>query len=212
MPSFFDRLTNRIELFRLESRYTKNRNRRSTFVSDSVYVDGEYLPASSQNTGSSYNSRSSRHASNTNVGNQGRRYNVDGFKDGPTGSTLGDRVLGTEGTAPGPYQAMNKHQMAEKKAKRGSVMFTNTAGEREEGGEERWGSNNPWNSHPRLEEDARETKIQREKEEMMEQHKRESRQSRRWSTAFTPATAEEKALKAERRRTMAANRRNWMGE
>ena len=125
---------------------------------------------------------------------------------------MGDRVLGTEGTAPGPYQAMNKHQVAEKKAKRGSVMFTNTAGEREEGGEERWGSNNPWNSHPRLEEDARETKIQREKEEMMEQHKRESRQSRRWSTAFTPATAEEKALKAERRRTMAANRRNWMGE
>lgn len=125
-----------------------------------------------------------------------------------------DRVLGTEGTAPEPepYQAMNKHKMAEKKVKRGSVMFTNAAGEREEGGEERWGSNNPWTSHPRIEEDAREAEIQREREEMMEQHKRVGRQSRRWSKAFSPATAEEKAVKAERRRTMAENQRNWMGE
>lgn len=123
-----------------------------------------------------------------------------------------DRVLGSEGTAPEPYQAMNKYKMAEKKAKRGSVMFTNAADEREEGGEERWGSNNPWYSHSRIEEDAREAEIQRGREEMMEQHKRESRQSRRWSKAFTPATAEEKAVKAERRRTMAANQKNWMGE
>lgn len=120
-------------------------------------------------------------------------------------------MLGTEGSAPEPYQAMNKHKMAEKKTKRGSVMFTNAAGEREEGGEERWGSNNPWNSRPRIAEDARDVETPREREEM-EQHKRETRQSRRWSKAFTPATAEEKAVKAERRRTMAGNQRNWMGE
>ena len=121
-------------------------------------------------------------------------------------------MIGTEGSAPKPYEEMNKHKLAEKKAKRGSVMFINASVERDDGGEERWGSNNPWNSHPRIEEDAREAEIQREREDMMGQQKRESRQSRRWSKAFTPTTAEEKVVKAERRRTMAANQRNWMGE
>lgn len=211
MPSIFDRLTNRIELFRLESRYTRNRNRRSTFVSDSVYVDGEYLPASSQNTGSSYNSRSSRHASKTNIGNQGRRYNIDGNNDGPSDS-IRDRVLGTEGSVPEPYQAMNKHKMAEKKAKRGSLMFTNAAGEREQSGEESWGSNNPWSSHTRREQEMRDSEIQREREAAMDEQKRESRASRRWSKTFMLSTEEEKAVKKERRRTMKAVNENWMGE
>lgn len=33
----------KIELFRLEQRYTRRRNRRSTFVSEAQYVDGEYI-------------------------------------------------------------------------------------------------------------------------------------------------------------------------
>lgn len=49
----------KLELFRLEQRYTRRRNKRCTFVSEAVYVDGEYIysPASSYaskcNTGSS---------------------------------------------------------------------------------------------------------------------------------------------------------------
>jgi len=52
----------KLELFRLEQRYTRRRNRRSAFVSEATYVDGEYIysPASSYaskcntgNTGSS---------------------------------------------------------------------------------------------------------------------------------------------------------------
>lgn len=208
MPSFLDRLTNRIELFKLESRYTRNRNRRSTFVSDSIYVDGEYVPASSQNTGSSYNSRSSRHGSNINVGNQARRYNDDGPME-----SMRDRVIGTEGAAPQPFQAMDRHKkMAAEKKKRGSVMFVNANGERERGGEERWGSNNPWNSHARTEDEIMDAEFQREREAAMEEQKRESRASRRWSKAFTPATEEEKAVKKERRRTMKGVREDWMGE
>jgi hypothetical protein len=38
-----DKISARIELFRLEQRYTKRRNRRSTFFSDAIYVDGEYI-------------------------------------------------------------------------------------------------------------------------------------------------------------------------
>ncbi|CAG8954954.1 hypothetical protein HYFRA_00008643 [Hymenoscyphus fraxineus] len=44
----YDLIQQKLELFRLEQRYTKKRNRRSTFVSDALYVDGEYIysPAS----------------------------------------------------------------------------------------------------------------------------------------------------------------------
>jgi hypothetical protein len=38
-----DLLHQKIELFRLEQRYTRRRNRRSTFVSEAQYVDGEYI-------------------------------------------------------------------------------------------------------------------------------------------------------------------------
>jgi len=37
----------KLELFRLEQRYTRKRHRRSTFVSEAVYVDGEYVYAPS---------------------------------------------------------------------------------------------------------------------------------------------------------------------
>ncbi len=38
-----DLIQSKLELFRLEQRYTRRRNRRSTFVSEAQYVDGEYV-------------------------------------------------------------------------------------------------------------------------------------------------------------------------
>jgi len=43
MVNLFDLISQKIELFRLEQRYTRRRNRRSTFVSEAQYVDGEYI-------------------------------------------------------------------------------------------------------------------------------------------------------------------------
>ena len=56
--NILDRIQQRIDLFRLEQRYTRNRNRRSTFVSNAVYVDGEYVYNTPNTTGSSTNSNS----------------------------------------------------------------------------------------------------------------------------------------------------------
>jgi hypothetical protein len=56
------RIQAKIEYLRLESRYTKRRNRRSQFVADAVYVDGEYVYSSPSSTGSSRN-RHDRYAS-----------------------------------------------------------------------------------------------------------------------------------------------------
>jgi len=39
---FLDKLQSRFELYKLEKRYTK-RKRRTTFISDATYVDGEYV-------------------------------------------------------------------------------------------------------------------------------------------------------------------------
>jgi len=50
-----DRIQAKIELFRLEQRYTRRRHRRSTFVSNAIYVDGEYIYQSPNTTGSSAN-------------------------------------------------------------------------------------------------------------------------------------------------------------
>jgi len=38
----FDKLTAKFELYKLEQRYTK-RKRRTTFISEAHYVDGEYV-------------------------------------------------------------------------------------------------------------------------------------------------------------------------
>jgi len=46
MVNILDLISQKIELYRLEQRYTKRRNRRSTFVSDATYVDGEYIYSS----------------------------------------------------------------------------------------------------------------------------------------------------------------------
>ncbi|KAF2819759.1 hypothetical protein CC86DRAFT_127870 [Ophiobolus disseminans] len=42
----FDKLQARLELYRLEQRYTR-REKRTTFISEAQYVDGEYVYASS---------------------------------------------------------------------------------------------------------------------------------------------------------------------
>ncbi|RVD80849.1 uncharacterized protein DFL_008736 [Arthrobotrys flagrans] len=38
----FEKLSQKIELFKLEQRYTK-RSRRTTFICDAYYIDGEYI-------------------------------------------------------------------------------------------------------------------------------------------------------------------------
>lgn len=51
--SLLDKIQAKLELFRLEQRYTRRRHRRSTFVSNAVYVDGEYVYQTPNSTGSS---------------------------------------------------------------------------------------------------------------------------------------------------------------
>ncbi|KAK3376145.1 hypothetical protein B0T24DRAFT_215859 [Lasiosphaeria ovina] len=53
--NIFERIQAKLELLRLEKRYTRRRNRRSTFVSNAIYVDGEYIYNSPNTTGSSSN-------------------------------------------------------------------------------------------------------------------------------------------------------------
>ncbi|KAI0129048.1 hypothetical protein BJ170DRAFT_358066 [Xylariales sp. AK1849] len=59
MPSIFQKIQAKFELYRLEQRYTRNRNRRSTFISNAVYVDGEYVYNTPSTTGSSTHSSAS---------------------------------------------------------------------------------------------------------------------------------------------------------
>ncbi|KAI1319976.1 hypothetical protein F5Y16DRAFT_405777 [Xylariaceae sp. FL0255] len=61
---FFDKIQSRLEVYRLEQRYTRNRHRRSHFISNAMYVDGEYV-FEQQNTGSSYNSTNSSSTTST---------------------------------------------------------------------------------------------------------------------------------------------------
>lgn len=63
--NLIDRIQAKIELFRLEQRYTRRRHRRSTFVSNAIYVDGEYIyqRQSPNTTGSSSATASSSAAS-----------------------------------------------------------------------------------------------------------------------------------------------------
>lgn len=58
-PTLMERIQAKIELFRLEQRYTRRRNRRSTFRSNAVYVDGEYVYQTPSSTGSSTDSHAS---------------------------------------------------------------------------------------------------------------------------------------------------------
>lgn len=63
--SIFERIQAKIELFRLEQRYTRRRHRRSTFVSNAIYVDGEYIYNTPNSTGSSTNTYSTNASQST---------------------------------------------------------------------------------------------------------------------------------------------------
>ncbi|KHO01038.1 uncharacterized protein MAM_00039 [Metarhizium album ARSEF 1941] len=51
--SLIGKIQAKLELFRLEKRYTRRRNRRCTFQSNAIYVDGEYVYQTPNTTGSS---------------------------------------------------------------------------------------------------------------------------------------------------------------
>lgn len=64
----FELIQSKIDVIRLERRYTRGRDRRSTFVSDAMYVDGEYVynvsAKASQHTGGSSTSEASKTSTN----------------------------------------------------------------------------------------------------------------------------------------------------
>ncbi|KAF2760169.1 hypothetical protein EJ05DRAFT_498135 [Pseudovirgaria hyperparasitica] len=55
---FFDKLQAKLEYYRLEQRYTR-RSKRTTFISEAHYIDGEYVygPTSPTSYRSSFSSR-----------------------------------------------------------------------------------------------------------------------------------------------------------
>ncbi|KAI0099784.1 hypothetical protein GGR51DRAFT_535079 [Nemania sp. FL0031] len=60
---FFEKIQSKLEIYRLEKRYTRNRHRRSTFISNATYVDGEYVFQTPTSTGSSTTSTASTRVS-----------------------------------------------------------------------------------------------------------------------------------------------------
>ncbi|GAP85055.1 hypothetical protein SAMD00023353_3901030 [Rosellinia necatrix] len=64
---FFEKIQSKIELYRLEKRYTRNRQQRSTFISNAMYVDGEYIYQTPTTTGSSTNSSTMSSQTNAQV-------------------------------------------------------------------------------------------------------------------------------------------------
>lgn len=105
-----DRIQNKLELFRLESRYTKNRNRRSTFVSDAVYVDGEYVYASSNNTGSSTNSRSTTQSGSSSRSRSEPYQAQNRHKGNNVEFDASNRVQNDIRSEVEPYQSQNYHK------------------------------------------------------------------------------------------------------
>ncbi|KAL7619666.1 hypothetical protein AAE478_010207 [Parahypoxylon ruwenzoriense] len=75
MPSIIEKIQAKLELFRLEQRYTRNRHRRSAFISNAIYVDGEYIYQTPNTTGSSTNSSST--AASSPVEQSTRRQSIE---------------------------------------------------------------------------------------------------------------------------------------
>ncbi|KAI1171614.1 hypothetical protein F4777DRAFT_45815 [Nemania sp. FL0916] len=72
---FLEKIQSKLELYRLEKRYTRNRHRRSTFISNATYVDGEYVYQTPNSTGSSTNSSST---TSTRISSRTKaRHNID---------------------------------------------------------------------------------------------------------------------------------------
>ena len=93
-PGIFERIQAKIELFRLEQRYTRRRHRRSTFVSNAIYVDGEYIyqtPASTGNSGNTSSSSSHDVSSPTSERNVGRSATTDNIPS-PAAEKPGKRL------------------------------------------------------------------------------------------------------------------------
>jgi len=67
--NLIDLFHQKIELFRLEQRYTRRRNRRSTFVSEAQYVDGEYIYSPT----STYSAKCSAGNSDSEEGDRGSK-------------------------------------------------------------------------------------------------------------------------------------------
>jgi len=88
MVNLLDLLHQKIEIFRLEQRYTKRRNRRSTFVSEAQYVDGEYVYSPT----SSYSTKCSAGSSDSEVDVNKGRESENGSKE-----TKGSRRLSKMG-------------------------------------------------------------------------------------------------------------------
>lgn len=89
MPGIFERIQAKIEIFRLEQRYTKRRNRRSTFVSNAMYVDGEYIYNTPTSTGSSTNSTSTSPTKTTTMGSS---YTTDSLPSSSATSKAGKKL------------------------------------------------------------------------------------------------------------------------
>lgn len=68
MGNFMENLRNKLELYKLEQRYTR-RDKRTTFLSGAQYVDGEYVysPTSSTKSSSSFGSKASKRMSGIQV-------------------------------------------------------------------------------------------------------------------------------------------------
>lgn len=93
--NLLDLIHQKLELFRLEQRYTRRRNRRSTFVSEAQYVDGEYIYA--QNTSYSAKCSSGSDSEDVNTydnGNGARGYGAGAAeREGKSNGGKGSRRL-----------------------------------------------------------------------------------------------------------------------
>lgn len=188
----FHRINSKLELFRLEQRYTRHRSKRTTFVSDATYVDGEYVYAS---TNTSPSTTGSSNASSRNQGG----YNTDGMNDGPAKSYQYRREVDVE-----PYQAQNRHKRRPAvQRKRSSVMF----------GSSRRDVEKELPNEPTLEPRERDFASQwndnsaREEEER-EEKEREQKLSRRISKSWGSVSGKEKR-DAKRRSMAVVQNVNW---
>lgn len=96
-----ERIQAKIELFRLEQRYTRRRHRRSTFVSNAIYVDGEYIYQSPNTTGSSANTSRTNSTQNTTATNKSTPRAPSPAMDQPAVATKQQKRLNRWSSMPG---------------------------------------------------------------------------------------------------------------
>jgi len=101
MVNLIDKIHAKLELFRLEQRYTRRRNRRSTFVSEAQYIDGEYV----------YNVPSKWSGSSSGGSSESR--NGSGRGD----DSIREESHSTETTATGPASAPQQTETERKRSR-----------------------------------------------------------------------------------------------